>query len=283
MVGARRGGARPRRRRLAGGARPPSGRRALARGWSTAVAAPRWPRSPSSSPAASRCWRSAPTPRAGARLRRRRPTRAGSARWPPLIACSRCGEPGLDAALGSAEARAAAAPGLVLADWGALARRPTAAPRFRHVVADRPAAVRAVERLARAGSRLPAPGLGAEPRSSWPSAASGSSGSRAARSPRSGGPAREVGRRGRGRAASRPARRAGRALPHARGSRRAASPLSASSGSANGARIAPLLRSGSYPRRRPSWSDPAPTAPAAPGTRRQSHTCEQDRASGPSG
>jgi single-stranded-DNA-specific exonuclease len=69
----------------------------------------------------------------------------------PLIACARCGEPGLDA-LGAVDDRSPAAPGLVLADWGALARRATAATRFRHVVMVDPPPFESIERLARSGA-----------------------------------------------------------------------------------------------------------------------------------
>ena len=60
------------------------------------------------------------------------PRRFGSGE--PLIVCGRCGEAGVDAALGSADELVPPPAGLVLADWAALARRPAAARRFRHVV-----------------------------------------------------------------------------------------------------------------------------------------------------
>jgi hypothetical protein len=55
---------------------------------------------------------------------------------------------GLDAALGGSSAAAA----LVLADWTALARRPTAPERFRHVVLVDPAPSDALEELAASGA-----------------------------------------------------------------------------------------------------------------------------------
>jgi single-stranded-DNA-specific exonuclease len=68
---------------------------------------------------------------------------------PPLVACCRCGEEGLDAALGDRSEDPAA--GLVLADWGALTRRPGAARGFEHVVAVDPPPFERVEALLRAG------------------------------------------------------------------------------------------------------------------------------------
>ncbi|MGZ5321572.1 MAG: single-stranded-DNA-specific exonuclease RecJ [Solirubrobacterales bacterium] len=104
----------------------------------------------------------------------RRRALAGSAADPrrfgagaPLIACGRCGEEALDSALGvaggepdqaaSATASAAAAAGLVLADWGALARRPGAPARFQHVVLVDPPPFEQLEQLAIAAR----PGAGA--------------------------------------------------------------------------------------------------------------------------
>jgi hypothetical protein len=89
----------------------------------------------------------------------RRRALAGSAADPrrfgapaALIACGRCGDAGLDAALGPASAATTAPPGLVLADWGALGRRPGAASRFRHVVLIDPPPFERVDALARAGA-----------------------------------------------------------------------------------------------------------------------------------
>ena len=78
-----------------------------------------------------------------------------------LVACCRCDEEQLDAALGATGDDAPAEPGLTLADWGALARRPRAARRFEHVVlVDPPPAeeLRAAAALARA-----TPGAAANP------------------------------------------------------------------------------------------------------------------------
>ena len=153
------------RRRVAASPPRPSPR-GPARSW-TAAGAPLWPRSPSSSRPAIRCWRSAPTPAAAARSQRRPPTRAASGPGIPLIACCRCGEDQLDAAFGSRRTKHPR--GLVLADWGALARRPTAARRFEHVVLvdpppfercdDLARAARGARRVGRPRSRLPAPGV----------------------------------------------------------------------------------------------------------------------------
>ncbi|MGZ5331602.1 MAG: single-stranded-DNA-specific exonuclease RecJ [Solirubrobacterales bacterium] len=71
----------------------------------------------------------------------------------PLIVCGRCGDPGLDAALGAGDRPAG--PGLVLADWAALARRPEAPRRFHHVVLIDPPPFERVEQLARAGQAAP--------------------------------------------------------------------------------------------------------------------------------
>ncbi len=78
-----------------------------------------------------------------------------------LVACCRCDEEQLDAALGATGDDGPAEPGLTLADWGALARRPRAARRFEHVVlVDPPPAeeLRAAAALARA-----TPGAAANP------------------------------------------------------------------------------------------------------------------------
>ena len=68
----------------------------------------------------------------------------------PLIACCRCGEAELDAAFGT-DADEEHPGGLVLADWGALARRPEAARRFQHVVLVDPPPFERLDDLARAG------------------------------------------------------------------------------------------------------------------------------------
>jgi single-stranded-DNA-specific exonuclease len=68
------------------------------------------------------------------------PRRFGAAL--PRIACSRCGEGSLDAALGKPPAS-----GLVLADWTAVALRPTAPPAFRHIVVVDPPPSEALESL----------------------------------------------------------------------------------------------------------------------------------------
>jgi single-stranded-DNA-specific exonuclease len=83
------------------------------------------------------------------------PRRFGAA--DPLLACGRCGDAGLDAALGAAGA-GPAEPGLVLADWTALARRPEAPRRFHHVVLIDPPPFEQVEALARAGQVAPGGG-----------------------------------------------------------------------------------------------------------------------------
>jgi hypothetical protein len=75
------------------------------------------------------------------------PRRFGAGR--PRIACSRCGEAALDEALGDGTPAAA---GLVLADWGALARRPGAVAGFEHVVMVDPPPFEQLEGLAMAGS-----------------------------------------------------------------------------------------------------------------------------------
>jgi single-stranded-DNA-specific exonuclease len=72
------------------------------------------------------------------------PRRFGAAL--PRIACCRCGDRSLDAAL--AEPPAA---GLVLADWTAVALRPEAPRAFRHLVVVDPAPSEALETLAEAG------------------------------------------------------------------------------------------------------------------------------------
>ena len=76
---------------------------------------------------------------ADASRRRQLAARAGDPRRfggePAPVACGRCGEVGLGAALGEpTEAPEPIESGLVLADWSALAQRPAAARRFEHVV-----------------------------------------------------------------------------------------------------------------------------------------------------
>jgi hypothetical protein len=70
----------------------------------------------------------------------------------PLLACARCGEEAADLALGGEASEAPAAPGLALADWGALARRPGAARRFQHVVLVDPPPSESLENLATEGT-----------------------------------------------------------------------------------------------------------------------------------
>jgi hypothetical protein len=90
----------------------------------------------------------------------RRRALAGSAADPrrfgaadaPLVACARCGADALDAALGPEGSEQPAGPGLALADWGALARRPAAARRFQHVVLVDPPPFEQLEELALSGS-----------------------------------------------------------------------------------------------------------------------------------
>jgi single-stranded-DNA-specific exonuclease len=69
----------------------------------------------------------------------------------PVLACARCGASALDDALGAEGSGTAASAGLVLADWGALARRPGAVGRFRHVVLIDPPPSEPLERLAETG------------------------------------------------------------------------------------------------------------------------------------
>jgi single-stranded-DNA-specific exonuclease len=69
----------------------------------------------------------------------------------PLVACCRCGDAAVDAALGPDNARRPASAGLVLADWGALGRRPAAPGRFQHVVLVDPPPFESLEALASAG------------------------------------------------------------------------------------------------------------------------------------
>jgi single-stranded-DNA-specific exonuclease len=66
----------------------------------------------------------------------------------PLIACGRCGGGALDRALGGEDA----GPGLVLADWSSLARRPAGPARFQHVVLIDPPPFEALDGLAAAGT-----------------------------------------------------------------------------------------------------------------------------------
>ncbi|HKH22745.1 MAG TPA: single-stranded-DNA-specific exonuclease RecJ, partial [Solirubrobacterales bacterium] len=72
------------------------------------------------------------------------PRRFGAAL--PRVACCRCGEHSLDAALGAAPAA-----GLVLADWTALALRPPAVQDFRHIVVVDPSPSGALESLVMSG------------------------------------------------------------------------------------------------------------------------------------
>jgi single-stranded-DNA-specific exonuclease len=83
---------------------------------------------------------------------RRRRALAGSAADPrrfgaaaPVLACCRCGDEALEIAFGVEGA------GLVLADWGALARRPSSATRFAHVVMVDPPPFEQIDELARIG------------------------------------------------------------------------------------------------------------------------------------
>jgi single-stranded-DNA-specific exonuclease len=93
----------------------------------------------------------------------RRRDLAGSAADPrrfgagePRIACTRCGDATLDAALGADGEADPADGGLALADWGALARRPSASRRFQHVVLVDPPPFERLSDLARAGGFGPA-------------------------------------------------------------------------------------------------------------------------------
>jgi single-stranded-DNA-specific exonuclease len=85
----------------------------------------------------------------------------------PRVACHRCGAEALDAALGQPSSRRRPEtpppdlrpqtpppdqPPLVLADWGALARRPDAPSRFQHVVLVDPPPAENLEALARVGT-----------------------------------------------------------------------------------------------------------------------------------
>jgi single-stranded-DNA-specific exonuclease len=77
------------------------------------------------------------------------PRRFGAAA--PRLACHRCGSEALDAALGSDDQRPTPSSpdySLVLADWGALARRPDAPRRFQHVVLVDPPPAPGLEDLA---------------------------------------------------------------------------------------------------------------------------------------
>ena len=77
------------------------------------------------------------------------PRRFGAAT--PRIACARCGEPSLDAAL-SASSETPVVAGLVLADWIAIARRPGVPGGFRHVVLVDPAPTESLGGLASTGA-----------------------------------------------------------------------------------------------------------------------------------
>jgi len=94
------------------------------------------------------------------------PRRFGAAA--PRLACHRCGSEALDSALGTQHFRRPQTPppdirpqapppdqSLVLADWGALARRRDAPRRFQHVVLVDPPPAEQLEELARAGVRGP--------------------------------------------------------------------------------------------------------------------------------
>jgi hypothetical protein len=78
----------------------------------------------------------------------------------PLVVCARCGEEATDLALGDEDSETLAGSGLVLADWGALARRPGALHRFRHVVLVDPPPYEALHELALAGSGYAHPAWG---------------------------------------------------------------------------------------------------------------------------
>lgn len=69
----------------------------------------------------------------------------------PRVACGRCGEDSLDAALGGRGEAGEARGGLALADWGALARRPGGPRRFAHVVLVDPPPFERLEALTGAG------------------------------------------------------------------------------------------------------------------------------------
>ena len=71
------------------------------------------------------------------------PRRFGAGK--PVLACCRCGDGALESALATDGA------GLVLSDWGALARRPGAVGRFAHVVLVDPPPFEPLEQLARLG------------------------------------------------------------------------------------------------------------------------------------
>ena len=78
------------------------------------------------------------------------PRRFGSG--DPVVACARCGEEAADRAFGTADLEDSAPGGLILSDWGALARRPAAPGRFRHVVLIDPPPSEAAELLASVGA-----------------------------------------------------------------------------------------------------------------------------------
>jgi single-stranded-DNA-specific exonuclease len=85
------------------------------------------------------------------------PRRFGAAA--PRLACARCGTESLDAALGAQGTAEPPAASLVLADWGALARRPDAPPLFQHVVLIDPPPAEPFEGLARVGQSSFNPGF----------------------------------------------------------------------------------------------------------------------------
>jgi hypothetical protein len=66
-----------------------------------------------------------------------------------VVACSRCGEGGLDHALGGDKGLGPDRPRLALADWGALAQRPASPRAFEHVVVVDPPPRTEFEALAR--------------------------------------------------------------------------------------------------------------------------------------
>ncbi|MFL5908357.1 MAG: single-stranded-DNA-specific exonuclease RecJ [Solirubrobacterales bacterium] len=80
------------------------------------------------------------------------PRRFGAS--PPRVSCCRCGGEQLDAVL-TGPTEKPGQPGLVLADWAAIARRPAAPRRFRHVVVIDPPPSEALEGLAWAGRDHP--------------------------------------------------------------------------------------------------------------------------------
>ena len=201
----------------------------------------------------------------------------------PLIACCRCGEAELDAAFETA-ADEEHPGGLVLADWGALARRPAAARRFQHVVLVDPPPFERFDELVRAGRVGPGGSSALAPgflHLAWSGAEVELAALCAARDWALRGTSRRCGASSRRRARSR-AMRCFRRWPGPRATHapprwpRAACASCASSASRSGPRMAPHAAFGSYPRRAPSWSGRAHSAPQPPGTRRQRDTCEAE-------